>query len=173
MTDGQPSRTRPHIEDLSERLKKEGVFKILETNVLCYATPRKCDLPESKHPGRKKRGEEIFRFLLKTVKPRVLIVHGMDAVKDLQRHLRKHWNMQTELPMPPSKPGEPCAKEVNGMMIFAIRSLALPEWNKWQEWADRYLTAVAKDVARVLAVRIVPMMTLILEGTGFPIRHSR
>ena len=128
--------TRGNSQMLRDCLEREHVDGILETNVVCYSTPKSRHLSNPEHKGGRERGEEIFAFLLKSVRPRVLIAHGKATSRDLVRLLKK------DLPQPPSESAEPQPTDINGMKIFVIPSLALPEWNKWCRWAEEYLRKV-------------------------------
>jgi hypothetical protein len=138
MTDSHPSQTRRNIDHLHEILKRRGVDRILETNVVCYSTPMSDDLCLPAHVGGTVRGTAIFCALLRFVKPKVLIVHGSGASAILGRLLSR------PLPAPPSEVSEPESTDINGMKVFVIPSLAPPKWNHWCRWADTYLTKVAK-----------------------------
>jgi hypothetical protein len=144
MTGSRPSQTRRSIDHLHVILEREGVDRILETNVVCYSTAMSDDLRLPAHTGGTLRGTDIFRTLLYFVKPRVVIVHGSGATAILERLLSK------PLPAPPSELGDPQSTDVDGMKVLVIPSLAPPKWNQWCGWADTYLTQVAKAAAKAL-----------------------
>lgn len=146
MTAGKPSPTRKNMDQLVAELEGVGIDNVLETNVICYSTPMSADLRHKSHIGGARRGEEIFRFLLFSIKPKVLIVHGSGASKKLKSILN------CELPAPPN-----CADDglmlcrCGGMLVIVIPSLSPPAYNKWSSWAPAHLTRVANAVACHLA----------------------
>jgi len=144
MTGCSPSPTRQNIDRFRKMLASEGVRRVLETNVICYATPMGSDLRLPQHRGGALRGTEIFQALLHFVKPKVLIAHGAGTRNTLRKLLA------ASLPTPPERNGNPRVAIVEDMKIFVIRSLAPPQWNQWHRWAEQYLAKVAKEVASAL-----------------------
>lgn len=140
ITNNKPSPTRLHTDELVRKLEDRNVKEILETNVICYSTPMSNDLRLPGHMGGSKRGEEIFRYLLHSVKPKVIIVHGAGAVKRLSTILDRSING------PSNNAGEISSTKINDFIIVTIRSLAPPEYNKWSAWAPLHLDAVADFV---------------------------
>jgi hypothetical protein len=140
------SPTRVNVDRLRRALNQEGVERILETNVVCYSTRMSSDLRFSEHAGGGEHGTEIFRVLMQSIKPKVLIAHGVRTAQTLGEYLGK------PLPPPPSEPSEPLSTNIDGRTVFVIPSLAPPGWNKWCRWADSYLAAVAKAAAEALEV---------------------
>jgi hypothetical protein len=51
------SPTRRNIVAMSATLRRHGVSGILETNVICYSTPKSADLANAFAPGRGSRGQ--------------------------------------------------------------------------------------------------------------------
>lgn len=74
INDGRYSPTRKRIEILFKALSP---IRCLETNIFTMPTPRATDLAASD------RDTGVFDFLLETVRPRVVFVHGKPAVKHL------------------------------------------------------------------------------------------
>ena len=142
LTGGKPSPTRKNIDRLVAMLKDIGVDRVLETNVICYSTPMSVDLRHEFHIVGAKRGEAIFRFLLTSIEPKVLIVSGSGATKKLRTILN------CNLPDPPN-----CAEDglvlcrCGAMLVIVIPSLAPPAYNKWSSWAPAHLAQVANAVA--------------------------
>ena len=147
MTSGRASPTRKNTDRLVDLLSSQGVTDVLETNVICYSSPMSADLRQSKHSGGAARGEKLFRFLLGSIKPRVLIVHGAGASKKLVDLLR------VELPPAPRCGDAPSHIEVIGMHIFVIPSLAPPAWNRWSGWAEKHLKRVVEMTTTCLSNR--------------------
>ena len=145
MTAGRPSPTRNNTDRLVAHLEDVGVHEILETNVVCYSTPMSEDLRRRSHIGGVKRGEEIFRFLLSSIKPEVLIVHGVSASNRLKSIL------DCDLPAPPECADDgPACCWCGEQLVIVIRSLAPPEYNKWSKWASTHFLQVADAVSRHL-----------------------
>jgi len=145
VTKGNPSRTRPNIDDLTQRLESKGVHEILETNVICYSTPMSSHLAKQIHTGGRQRGDEIFQTLLSYIRPSILIVHGADTSKKLGRSLKAN------LPSPPSKPDDLVIVRLDydgyKPLVFVIPSLAQPAFNTWRRWGPAHLDNVAVAVA--------------------------
>jgi len=141
VTGGVPSRTRRNTDRFVQMLLNEGVTQVLETNVICYSSPMSADLRLDKHAGGARRGEEIFRYLLAAISPKVMVVHGSGAAKSLCRVLEI-----SSIPEP-KDPSEIHSLLVNGLLVVAIPSLAPPAYNRWHKWADNYLRVISKRVA--------------------------
>ena len=153
-TEPSPSRDK-----IASKLKKVGVFSILETNVVCYgAKPKELNLP--KHNGGKKLGKEIFRTLVRKIRPKVIILHG----KKVREDFRSAFNL-------PSLPDTPDTKDKYVQIeldldsqlglrtqLFVIPSLALPGFQNWPtrplksfcNWADEYLDEISERVRHVV-----------------------
>jgi len=119
------SRARQNIEKLVAALAAEGIDQVLETNVFCYSTAKADELRRPEHHEGRERGEALFRFLLSDIKPRVVVVHGIKAVKKLDAVLK------TIGPQP---------------HVTQIASLSPPEADK----APVDYVAVARKVAQLL-----------------------
>jgi hypothetical protein len=141
VTGGSPSRTRKNTDRLVFELESLGVNNILETNVICYSTPMSADLNLGPHVGGAKRGEEIFRYLFSSIKPKVLIVHGSGASQQLATILG------LDLGPEPSYADQLQAKRIGELLVVVTPSLAPPAYNKWSSWAGSYMKLVAKSVA--------------------------
>ncbi|WP_157137870.1 hypothetical protein [Herbaspirillum lusitanum] len=141
VTKGKPSPTRKNTDRLVSTLETAKVTGILETNVICYSTPMSSDLSRNRHVGGKDRGEEIFRYLLSSIKPRALIVHGASASRQLASIL------ETEVGKVPMHANDICSSEINGMLVVVIPSLAPPAFNKWSSWSQAHFNSVANIVA--------------------------
>lgn len=74
------SPTRRNLTLIRERLAAQGIA-VLETNLYSQPTARAAELHASK------RSTQVFEFLLSQIQPRLLLVHGREAVKGLQDHL--------------------------------------------------------------------------------------
>ena len=136
-TRGKPSPTRQNIDRLVARLNRQGIRSILETNVVCYSTPMSAGLSNPGHSGGARRGEEIFRYLLATIAPRVLIVHGSGTVKRISAILGID---RLKLPVSADEIRDVHIREI---LVIPIPSLAPPAFNKWKAWSDEYLDGVA------------------------------
>jgi hypothetical protein len=132
------SPTRQNTDEFRAILKREGITRVLETNVVCYSTPMSADLRLPQHGGGESRGTEIFRTLLAFGKPRVIVAHGAGTRTALASILGH------ALPEIPQEPSAPRVTVVHGVSVFVIPSLAPPAWKKWQAWAKPHLKAVAQ-----------------------------
>lgn len=139
------SPTRHNVDLFRGLLAEVGVDSILETNVICYASPMSSDLAKPAHTGGRGAGKAIFRLLLESIRPRVILAHGAGTVGDLAKILG------TELPVARSEPGTPMNVIVGGTTLVLLPSLAPPEWNKWQGWARSHLKEAAAITAAALA----------------------
>jgi hypothetical protein len=151
----QQSPTRTNIEWFSQKLVRAGITGILETNVVCYGAKKKKYLSLPGHRGGRERGIEIFRLLVKTIKPKAIILHGAGVRDEFARNYR-----DVEIPKPPSSEDQYVTVSLNSdTEIFVIPSLALPGFQNWPSrplsafcnWADGYLDQVAKKVATLCA----------------------
>lgn len=102
-----PSPTRKNIDRLSVRLKNGGA-KVLETNVICFSSPMSSDLTS----GQRRHGTAIFSWLLDRIQPKVIVVHGSRAAKELSK-------LDTSL-----------------ATVIEMEALAPPEYNKWAGKAE-------------------------------------
>jgi hypothetical protein len=147
------SDTRENISYLCDRLAKRDINDIIETNVICYATPKSKDLKQPEHQGGKEAGIAMFLEILGIIRPIVLIVHGVGTKKELEQLL---W---MELPTAASKQADRVSRKRVCMrvwgeryepMVFVIPSLAKPRWSHWQEWAPRHLDELCSEVRKFL-----------------------
>ena len=146
------SPSRVSIEGLRRILNEQKVTDILETNLFCYSTSRLKDLTEVKHPGGKARGLEIFRTLLRCIRPKVVIVHGAKVRSEFSA---KIGHVIASFPTDPIKkiPVQTTELfrtelkiETHPVTVFTIPSLAAPGANHWSSWAEGYLAELAKGV---------------------------
>ena len=138
--------TRDNIEMFAAKLKKVGVYSILETNLICYGARKKKHLRLPEHYGGKDRGLEIFRALVTEIRPKAIVIHGTGVCDEF----RRAFNLPS-LPEPPATKDEFVQEELDfGTQLFVIRSLGQPEFNKWKKWSDEYLGEVAKRVRQVV-----------------------
>jgi hypothetical protein len=141
----EPSPTRVNTDRLVRLLGEVGVSSVLETNVVCYATPMSSDLTSREHRSGAGQGRELFRALLDVIGPEVIIVHGAGAAKELGRVL------DVDLPAPPSMlEDRPRPTSCRGVAVFVIPSLAPPRFTKWVRWSEDQIRRVAKACAGLL-----------------------
>ena len=145
VTKGKPSPTRRNIDRLTDKLNRQGVRKILETNVICFSTTMSADLETRAHADGAKRGEEIFRYLLAEIAPKVIIIHGKGAGKKLAAVLGMN---QPEVPQ---AAGQMCDVQKEGHLVIPIPSLAPQVFNRNSSWADALFDQVAIRVRDKLA----------------------
>lgn len=147
VTKGKPSRTRQNIDGLTARLKQREIHNILETDVVCYSTPLGRDLRNLANIDGARKGEEIFRYLLDEIVPKIIIVHGAGSVKRIARILAT-----TRLSVPRSA-DEMCGVQTEQHLVIPIPSLAPPSFNTWSSWSSEYLDKVADHVRENLETR--------------------
>jgi hypothetical protein len=145
VTGGSPSPTRRNTDRFIGMLRAAGAARVLETNVICYSSPMSSDLRLTAHSGGAKRGAELFAFLLDSIAPRCLIVHGAGSAKELSCVLG------TPLATEPSRGDLPCFTDVSNCRVYTIPSLAPPAYNKWAGWAEEHLASIAESVGRHVA----------------------
>ena len=143
---GKPSPTRRNINGFAEKLRQRNVHNFIETNVVCYSTPEAAHLRRRDHDGGRAGGEEIFRYLLATIAPAVLVVHGEGSAKALSRFLAVR-------PRVPRTRNEICDVQTERHLIIPVPSLAPPAFNKWSSWSDEYLDKVADRVREKLTAQ--------------------
>ena len=151
-----PSRTRGNIDLLRGALTDVGIKDVLETNVICYSTPRIKDLKLSEHRGGEERGKEIFLELLRIIRPEILIAYGAGARNELQGLF--HGDIP---PAPSNETSEVLWARVRSKMegtlyeptIFPIQSLSSAKWNSWKNWAPGYFQNLATECATLLDVK--------------------
>jgi hypothetical protein len=141
----KPSRTRGHIDKFVDKLKKQNLSDIIETNVVCYSTPMSVDLRQAIHSGGIRKGSEIFLGLLEIIEPKVIVVHGVGAAKELARLIN------IEIPNPPKdQEREILITKFQKSCIITIPSLASPEYEKWANWSDVFLDDVSNTVSKII-----------------------
>ena len=142
---GEPSPTRRKTDDLVARLNQQSVRNILETNVVCFSTPKSADLRTRSNSVGARKGKEIFRYLLAEIAPLVLVVHGMGTVKQISTILR------TDRLRVPDSPDEICDIQLERHLVIPIPSLSPRGFNSWKAWGQGYLDRVAIRVRDRLA----------------------
>ena len=165
VTGGKPSPTRRNIDGLTARLNERGIRNVIETDVVCFATPLSKDLRKADIADGVERGRKIFRFLLCKIAPRVIIVHGARATRRFARAVKEVGNctaadctlqefarvVDVKGLRVPGSPDEICDVRTDRHLIIPIPSLAPPAWNRWAAWAPGYLDQVAHRVGEHLA----------------------
>ncbi|WP_370286216.1 hypothetical protein [Pseudooceanicola nanhaiensis] len=116
----QTSPTGRNIDRFSAKLKSVGA-KVLETNVICFSTPMSADLTGEQ----RQLGTAIFEWVLDRIKPKVIVVHGAGAAKDL-------------------------AQLSPAQLMVLMPSLAPPAFNKWSRDFDTVTDHVVSLVQREL-----------------------
>jgi hypothetical protein len=148
LTGGKLSVTRRNTDSLVDKLASVNVRAVLETNIVCYSTPMSNALSSSAHKGGWERGEDIFRFLLREIRPQVLIVHGESASKELGKLL------SSQLPSLPRSPESIVKRLIHvadwSLCVYPIPSLAPPAFYMWISWSAAYLEKLASDIAAQL-----------------------
>lgn len=149
LSKGKSSPTRQNIDLLTDGLRAAGIHDILETNVICYSTPMSADLSRRLHAGGRQRGDEIFRYLLATIRPSVLIVHGESSRDALEKALG------AELPAIARDAANVTRTHLDHrghhVIVYPIPSLAPPAFNSWKKWSAEYVRKLAVNVAGELS----------------------
>jgi hypothetical protein len=148
VTGGRSRPSRKNIDKLIDALESQGFRDILGTNVICYSTPMGPDINAAEHDGGFEIGTKVFKFLVKSIKPEIIIIHGQRARKQAEELL------EIKLPEALNEPTSLSEKEapLYGALItfLTIRSLSPPEANKWAHWRcdcfDLLATAITKKI---------------------------
>lgn len=150
------SPTRQNISRVAALLKAQGITDVLETNVMCYATPMSNALALPEHAGGALRGASIFEALLDEIRPPILLAHGARTRRELTKLLR------CSLPQLARTEGDGVRSrlvetDMAGRRywanVFLIPSLAPPAWNQWVRWAWPYLNMVVDGIHEALQSR--------------------
>ena len=162
------SDTRQNIDHVTALLRDKGITDVLETNVVCYATPKSSKgLQKREHSGGELRGKRIFAALLDEIRPPVLLAHGARTRKELAKALQCALRELPELPRGPDDEIPSRLIETNiGVRgyrahVFLIPSLAPPAWDtwpqghqhKWHQWAWPYVKMVCERIHQALQSR--------------------
>ena len=75
---GEPKSTSPTRERINRIVENASPVKILETNIYAAPTKKKADL------NLEQQTTEIFTFLLKTIRPQIIVPYGKKAVQYVQ-----------------------------------------------------------------------------------------
>lgn len=145
----RPSVTRTNTECLVDALRAAGIGDVLQTNVICYATPMGRDLRRSEHHEGAERGLDIFRTLVGIIRPRVIVAHGAKTSRVLARALSTNGE-RVSIPRPQIPPTAPLWADSHGIAVFVIPSLAPPAFNMWRASITSHLDAVCQKVREIL-----------------------
>ena len=135
-----PSPTRRNIDNFTALMNQRNVYNIIETNIICYSNSDNAPLPRPGHTGQSRRGEEIFRYILGQIAPKILIVHGVATTKRISFILNSG-----PIAVPESL-AEFHPIKADNHLVIPTRSFAPPEFNKWRSWSDEFLNAAADRV---------------------------
>lgn len=122
---------------------------VIETNVICFSTPKARDIKKPENAIGRTRGLELFKVLVRTIKPRVMIIHGAKAKKELDEAL----HLNPIVPQAPTKlPTLPIFNDYETnygkLRIFPIQTLsprASSVWWEWKSWRVDYYKLIAKS----------------------------
>ena len=152
-TGGGESPTRSRIQKyISGKLYERGVKDIIETNVVCRSSQQFSDL----NPNEKSRGSEIFRYLLNSIRPIVLIIFGKGARKQFAKSISLHRENWADLDQQlaevfPNKGSAANSILVNDTFeVYCIPGLVQAGWNEWSDWIDEYTDKLADAVSECL-----------------------
>jgi hypothetical protein len=141
ITDGQPSETRENLDWFNGILTDAGVRGIIETNAVCYSTRMSAHLSEGSHRPGRQRGRQLFRYVLESIRPPVVIAHGSGTIQELRKVFGP------TIPDPAMPPQDVAWTDTAPGRLFVVPSLAQPGFNHWKRWASTYLEKVARAVA--------------------------
>jgi hypothetical protein len=149
LTGGRASPTRRHIDTLASDL---SFARVLESNIVCYSTPRAADLKDMAHADGLLRGARIFPTLLDEIRPKVVILHGAGTISLAERYLRGLPNLAEPRSAEAIKAVrvdlEPFGNRFNTHMIV-IPSLSPPKFNQWIGWwpdARRRVATLTRNI---------------------------
>ena len=137
---GDSSPTRLNIDSFTALLNQRNVHNIIETNIICYTNLDNAPFPNPGHTAQSKRGEEIFRYILEQIAPKILIVHGVATAKSLSVILNS-----TPIMVPKSL-DEFHEVQTENHLVIPTRSFAPQQFNQWRPWSGAFLNAVADRV---------------------------
>jgi hypothetical protein len=165
------SPTRDNIDSLTDFLGKVRLRQVLETNVICYSTKKGADLSDPIHKNGRERGIEIFRSVFDVIRPPIVIVDGKAALKDFVKLVGAGSDLKTIIgaTLSPEKTGpitivkarleNPKYKGYNPL-VYAMRSLGQPEFNKWKFRSAAYFEKLSEDVAKRLPTNFLARYVL-------------
>ncbi len=150
-TGGKESLTRKRIQAyITGKLEERDITDVLETNVVCRSSPQFSDLDK----GEKEIGSEVFRYLLNTVRPRILIIFGKGARQRFAESITlvpaERGGIDTRLrKIVPNKNSVPTSVSLNdNLEVFCVPGLVMAGWNEWSGWIDAYTDKLADEVAK-------------------------
>jgi hypothetical protein len=150
----EESKTRINIEVLAACLKRP----LLESDVICYSTPRAKHLSNAEHRGGKERGIAIFKTVFGFIQPSFTVVWGKAAQTEFLSAVKRSSTIRDQLieeegfavyqmkfDRATLHPG------LNGAFntkVFFIRSIAWPEWAKWKNDAPRIFGKIRDQLGK-------------------------
>jgi hypothetical protein len=150
VTKGRPRPSRNNIDKLIDTLESKGLRDVLGTNVICYSTPMGPDIGAAEHDGGFEIGTKIFQCLVRSIKPKIIIIHGKGAREKVEKLFG------IELPEASSKPTKLSEKQITlyGALItfITIKSLSPPEANKWARWRCDSFDLLATTITKKIGV---------------------
>ena len=132
---GDASPTRRNLDRFTALLNQRNIHNIIETNIVCCLDPDNTPFPNTGHIGQSRRDEEIFRYILRQIAPKVLIVYGVATTDRLCKILNSG-----PIAVPKSLDDFRDVHTENHIVI-PTRSFAPPEFNRWRAWSDAFLNA--------------------------------
>lgn len=160
--DDGASPTRDNIDSLTTLLGEAGLRKVLETNVFCYSTKNAAELSDPIHNGGYERGSDIFRSVLDIIRPPVLIVDGKKALRNFVKLIGAGRDLKALVGanLPPDKTGPIAIARARlnspqydnyDPLVYAMRSLGQPEFNKWKARSAVYFSKLVEDIVNELS----------------------
>lgn len=164
----RPSPTRQNIDGLVARLERHGAAPVLETNVWSLPTRSLAEL--RRVDVSQVAASAVLPALVSFLRPRVLIVHGVEASRGLAGSLGRDIDPASPSGPPRLTEGEPT--------IWVLPSLSPPAANRWLPSSAGILDAVA--ISPVVSTRDgtvttagSPLQPLLRDPRGGPELDSR
>lgn len=143
---GSASRTRQVTDQLVNTFARFQIRNVIQTNVICYSTPRAANARTPDHSQGLKQGTDLFKALVAIIQPRVIVVHGSATRKEMEAALK----LTPAIPAAPRQMSEPVFQQYLNTRVYPIQSLSGAPFNSWKPWAFRYFEVLAEDAAAYL-----------------------
>ena len=143
---GDASPTRRNLDSFTALLNQRDIHNIIETNIVCCSDPDNIPSPSTGHIDQSGSDEEIFRYILQQIAPKVLIVYGVATANRLCKILNSG-----PIAVPKSLHDFHEVHTKNHLVI-PTRSFGPPEFDKWHTWSSAFLNAVADRVHEHLLI---------------------
>ncbi len=141
---GKSSGTRSHSDEFVQMLRQGGVTKILETNTVCFSTPKFKDVYKLENREGLVRGIEIFEEIFRIIRPRIMVVHGSGVFKSFKA------DHAIAFSSPPERSDEFPRAVIGETLVLVIPSLGRPKVDQWPFQRTGYLREIVRQSAEHL-----------------------